>query len=90
MKNLILKIILIGFILGLVGSTMTMTFGLMIYALLPASLVVTIPSFISDLAKVAVCVGVLLCFGWFGYVLFMARQYFFHILGGGADEETKK
>ena len=80
MKKLILNIIFIGIFLGCIGSVTVMLLGLIVYYALKAADVIMLSFFLEKVAVAAVIAGIIAMFGWYGYILFTARKYFFEFL----------
>lgn len=80
MKKLIVNIILIGILLGTIGSVTVMCLGLMVFYALKAAEVIMLSFFLEKVAITAVITGVVAMFSWYLYILLMTRQFFFKFI----------
>jgi hypothetical protein len=79
MRNLIIKIIFLGLLFGFIGTTMTMLFSLSVYFTITLLDLFVFPSFLEYAGFIAIGVGLICCFVWYCYILWMAREFFIRI-----------
>jgi len=72
----IIKIILIGILLGILGTSVTMLFSLTIYFVLRSLDLIMFSFFLKAASWVALAIGLACVFAWYGYILTVARRYF--------------
>ena len=85
MNKLLFKIILIGILLGVIATSITMFFGIAIYYGLEALELFLSVYFLNYAAWTALAIGVTCTLAWYIYMLIVARQFFKDIMKSFCD-----
>lgn len=80
MNNFMGKIVLMGLVFGVLASAVSMLLGFMVYYVISSIELFLTAHFLTYAAWISLGIGLLCTFGWYTYILLLARRYFIWIM----------